>query len=140
LLSHKIVLLHWFKIESRLAANVYLPPIFFTCFFLFVTSGFVSCVALAADSGVLIVNDSEINIDIHPAQGELVAIWLPSEAGPQPVEKRLATELAGLGVEVWRVDLVDAHFLPVVASSVDKVPAEASPQGQTVNHTASRRA
>ncbi|WP_455212110.1 TlpA disulfide reductase family protein [Kaarinaea lacus] len=87
-------------------------------------SWFNCSTALAAEQDLLVVNDTEITIEIHPAQGELVAIWLPSEAGPQPVDEQLAAELAGLGIEVWRVDLVEAHFLPQVVSSVDKLPAE----------------
>jgi len=112
------------KVESKFAANQYLPRIFFTCFFLFVASWFIASMAMAAESDVLTVSDTEINIEIHPAQGELVAIWLPSEAGPQPVDEQIAAELVDLGVEVWRVDLVEAHFLPQVVSSVDIVPPE----------------
>ena len=109
---------------SRFAANVCLPRIFFAYVFLLFASGFVSCVTLAEETDVVIVNDTEINIDIHRAKGDLVAIWLPSEAGPQPADEQLAADLADLGIEVWRVDLVEAHFLPMVDSSVDKIPAE----------------
>ena len=114
---------HRLKIDSKFASNKHLPRIFFTCFFLFTASWLVSP-ALAAEQDVLTVNDTEITIDIHPAQGELVAIWLPSEAGPQPVDEQIAAELADLSIEVWRVDLVEAHFLPQVVSSVDKIPFE----------------
>ena len=92
--------------------------------FLFATSWLTSSAVLAAESEVLVVNDIEITINIHRAQGELVAIWLPSEAGPQSVDEQFAAELTDLGIEVWRVDLVEAHFLPQVVSSVDKLPAE----------------
>ena len=77
-----------------------------------------------AEPAFLIVNDIEIPIEVHQAQGEVVAIWLPSEAGPQMGDEQIAAELAANGIEVWRVDLVEAHFFPVVTSSVDKIPAE----------------
>ncbi len=112
------------KVESKFAANKHLPRIFFASFFLFAASWLFSCAALAAESDVLIVNDTEITIDIHPAEGKVVAIWFPSEAGPQPADEQLAAALADLGMEVWRVDLVEAHFLPVVESSVDRIPPE----------------
>ena len=51
-------------------------------------------------------------------------IWLPSEAGPQPVDEVVIDQLVQLGVEVWRVDLVEAHFLPVLESSMDDIPAQ----------------
>ena len=97
------------RMVSRFAANVCLPRIFFAYVFLLFASGFVSCVALAEETDVVIVNDTEINIDIHRAKGDLVAIWLPSEAGPQPADEQLAADLADLGIEVWRVDLVEAQ-------------------------------
>jgi thiol-disulfide isomerase/thioredoxin len=77
-----------------------------------------------AEPAFLIVNDIEIPIEVHQAQGEVVAIWLPSEAGPQMGDEQIAAELAANGIEVWRVDLVEAHFFPLVTSSVDKIPAE----------------
>jgi thiol-disulfide isomerase/thioredoxin len=80
--------------------------------------------AYSTESHLLTVNDIEIPIEVHQAEGEVVAIWLPSEAGPQATDERIAAELADSGIEVWRVDLVEAHFLPVVISSVDKIPAE----------------
>ena len=79
--------------------------------------------AAFSENDVLTADDVEIPIEIHPAEGEVVAIWLPSEAGPQAVEEILATELANLGIEVWRVDPVEARFLPILASSLDKIPA-----------------
>jgi len=77
-----------------------------------------------AGQDAITVNDTDISIQVKKAQGNVVAIWLPSEAGPQPVDDQLAVDLAQLGIEVWRVDLLEAHFLPVLESSMDKLPAE----------------
>jgi thiol-disulfide isomerase/thioredoxin len=93
-------------------------------FLLLITLCFSVPAISSAESPVLTVDDTEISIEIHQAQGEVVAIWLPSEAGPQPVDEQIATGLADIGIEVWRVDLVDAHFFPVVTSSMDKIPAK----------------
>ena len=66
------------RMVSRFAANVCLPRIFFAYVFLLFASGFVSCVTLAEETDVVIVNDTEINIDIHRAKGDLVAICMDS--------------------------------------------------------------
>lgn len=91
---------------------------------LLVSLGFGLPAMSSTEPLLLTVDDTEIPIDIHQGQGDVVAIWLPSEAGPQPADDQLAAELADRGVEVWRVDLVEAHFLPVVTSSMDKIPAK----------------
>jgi thiol-disulfide isomerase/thioredoxin len=92
--------------------------IFLISCWIFPLTGFSSA------SDVLTVNDTDINIGVHQAEGGVLAIWLPSEAGPQTADEQLAVKLARLGVEVWRVDLVEAHFLPVLPSSMDALPGE----------------
>lgn len=67
----------------------------------------------------------EINITIHTASGNDLFIWLPSEAGPQISEQTTAQQLSRQGVEVWQVNLLEDYFLPIVASSLDRLPDEA---------------
>lgn len=67
--------------------------------------------------------DTDIPIEFFPAQGKFHLLWLPSEAGPQDIDVDILTALAQQGVSSWRVDLVGAHFLPMVASSMDQLPA-----------------
>lgn len=66
--------------------------------------------------------DTEIEYTRYKVQGNTVFIWLYSEAGPQKEEHQIAEQLAKMGIEVWRVDLFAAHFLPVASSSMDKIP------------------
>jgi thiol-disulfide isomerase/thioredoxin len=75
----------------------------------------------AAQLQTLSVGDVDITIQSYPAPGNRLIIWLPSEAGPQPVDTEIAEELSRQGVEVWRVDLLEANFLPVAASSMDQL-------------------
>ncbi len=65
----------------------------------------------------------EIPVSIHPAKGGRLFIWLPSEAGPQTADTTLAEQLTRQGNEVWRVDLLEARFLPLADSSLLQVPA-----------------
>ncbi len=65
----------------------------------------------------------EINIVEHAANGAVLFLWLPSEAGPHVSETRTADRLASHGIEVWRLNLVEDYFLPTVASSLEQIPA-----------------
>ena len=58
----------------------------------------------------------------HSKQANTLFLWLYSEAGPQKVEHEIAKQLAKNNIEVWRVDLFAAHFLPVASSSMDRIP------------------
>lgn len=66
---------------------------------------------------------NSIVVERYPAPGQDLLLWLPSESGLGEGDKIVAAALANLGVEVWLADLVAAHFLPAVASSVDRIPA-----------------
>lgn len=66
--------------------------------------------------------DTEIEFTVYKAKGDTVFLWLYSEAGPQKEEKIIAEQLAKKGIEVWRIDLFSAHFLPVASSSMDQIP------------------
>lgn len=55
-------------------------------------------------------------------RGDSLFIWLPHESSILAVDTALAQQLAGLGIETWLVDLLNANFLPVAASSMDRIP------------------
>lgn len=80
--------------------------------------------AFAAEQRLIpLTGDIEAPIAVHPASGDRLLLWLPSEHGlPDPVAG-VAEGLAGQGIEVWEADLLEAHFLPVQASSLAEVPA-----------------
>jgi len=66
--------------------------------------------------------ETEIEISAYPAIGDTLFLWLYSEAGPQKSEHEIANQLVKNNIEVWRVDLFAAHFLPVASSSMDRIP------------------
>ena len=70
-----------------------------------------------------LADGTEFGFESHKASGDKLLIWIPSEAGPQSTDIAIADGLAKKGIEVWRVDLVEARFLPVAQSSMDRIPA-----------------
>lgn len=89
-------------------------------FFLF----FISNSSYAEETLFYSINDeTEIEINVHPAKGDTLFLWLYSEAGPQKSELKIAKQLAKNDIEVWRLDLFAAHFLPVAGSSMDRIPS-----------------
>jgi len=66
--------------------------------------------------------DTEIEYTAYNAKGDTLFLWLYSEAGPQKSEHVIAKQLTKMNIEVWRVDLFAAHFLPVASSSMDRIP------------------
>ena len=78
-----------------------------------------------ADLSLITKSGDEINIKVHQARGNALAIWLPSEAGPQQSEKNTSQQLANHGIEVWQVNLLEDLFLPIVASSMELLPESA---------------
>lgn len=66
---------------------------------------------------------TEMPLSIYPAKGRDLIVWLPSENGLLPADARIATQLAAAGYEIWMADALGARFLPVVTSSLEKIPA-----------------
>lgn len=89
---------------------------------LLITS-FSSRIIFAEETLFFPVNaETEIEMSVYPAKGDTLFLWLYSEAGPQKSEHEIAKQLAKNNIEVWRVDLFAAHFLPVASSSMDRIP------------------
>ena len=65
-----------------------------------------------------------LDYQAFPANGERLVLWVTSERGRAEPEVHAAQKLAGQGVEVWLLDLVNAYFLPPLSSSLDKVPPQ----------------
>lgn len=66
---------------------------------------------------------AELTILKKGSTGESLLIWIHSEVGPQAIHSTLTALISKQSVEVWQVDLLEARFLPLVASSLDKIPA-----------------
>ena len=61
---------------------------------------------------------------VFPSEGDRLLLWVASERGLSGPEIRAAHKLAAQGVEVWASDLLDAFFLPQLASGMDEVPQQ----------------
>ena len=87
---------------------------------------FTPHVLLAEETEMFSLNaETEIEYTRYQArdnQSDTLFLWLYSEAGTQIIEHTIATQLAKNNIEVWRVDLFAAHFLPVASSSMDRIP------------------
>lgn len=80
-------------------------------------------ICFAKENLTLAISDNtEIETTIYKAKGDTLFLWLYSEAGPQKFEDEIAQMLAAKNIEVWRVDLFAAHFLPIASSSMDRIP------------------
>ncbi|MCG8083365.1 MAG: TlpA family protein disulfide reductase [Candidatus Thiodiazotropha taylori] len=55
---------------------------------------------------------NDITIQVTPADGELLMIWLVDHDEHRPLFESLLNNIAKAGIEVWRVDLLEAYFLP----------------------------
>ncbi len=67
---------------------------------------------------------TEISLQTFTAKGDRLFIWLPPEAGFGTAQPAIAARLAAAGTEVWLADLLESRFLPTVASSLDRIPAD----------------
>ncbi len=79
--------------------------------------------AKVSEKEIQLSGDASVLVQIHPAAGNELLLMLPSEHGIVDETKKLANSLATSGIEVWRADLLAAHFLPPLSSSINKVPA-----------------
>lgn len=68
--------------------------------------------------------DTDIPVTRYAAPGQSLVLWLPSEFGVLAAEHIAARHLAEKGYETWIADLYGAHFLPVLPSSAEQLPAE----------------
>jgi len=82
--------------------------------------------ALAAEASrqrsVPLGDGLEVAVQVFPARGRELVVWLPSEAGQTSTDEQIAVQLAGTGIEVWLADVINARFLPEVRSSLELIP------------------
>ena len=65
----------------------------------------------------------DVPVSVYGASKQKLILWLPSEKGVVNADGRIAAQLAQRGFEVWIADLFSARFLPVVPSSLGKIPS-----------------
>ncbi len=54
----------------------------------------------------------ELDVTVYPAAGDRIFLWLLPQAGVHANHAVFGRELAAMGIEVWQIDLLHAHFLP----------------------------
>lgn len=82
-------------------------------------------VACAAPPAYLTLSaGTEVPLRAYPAQGETLLLWFVCDEGHSANEARTAKELALHGYETWFPDMLDAHFLPALPSSLEQLPPE----------------
>ncbi len=82
-----------------------------------------SLVAMAATQTIETDDGNEISVSRYPATGNRLFLFLPGEDGFQAGELAAASRLQKNSNEVWLADLFESRFLPVVPSSLDRIPA-----------------
>jgi hypothetical protein len=55
---------------------------------------------------------NDISIQVHAAKGDLLMIWLLDHNEPRPMFDTLLENIVKAGIEVWKVDLLEAYFIP----------------------------
>lgn len=65
---------------------------------------------------------TDVQLRTYPAQGNTLLLWFVCDEGHSSHEARTAGELAAHGYETWFPDMLDAHFLPILPSSLEQIP------------------
>lgn len=67
---------------------------------------------------------TELSLRTFPARGDTLLLWFVCDEGHSGSEARTAQDLAARGYETWFPDLLDAHFLPSLPSSLKQLPPQ----------------
>lgn len=79
----------------------------------------------AAPSSVLTLsNKIEVPLRSYPAQGDTLLLWFVCDEGHSVHEARTAKALSAHGYETWFPDMLEAHFLPILPSSLEEFAPE----------------
>lgn len=82
--------------------------------------GLFSLPAMALD--IRLPDRTEIPVQVHAAEGNLLLLWLPSGFNSQRSESPVAEQLARSELEVWQADVLEGRFLIPAESSLETVP------------------
>ncbi len=69
--------------------------------------------------------DTEIDVRIYPASGDVLLLGFPCDEGKSIAEEKTARSLSEDGIEVWMPDLLSAFMLPKVKSSLAEIDTQA---------------
>jgi hypothetical protein len=65
-----------------------------------------------------------VDIRLYKADGDRLLLGLPCDEGTGQAEMNAASVLSDTSMEIWMPDLLSAHFLPKLKSSLAQIPAE----------------
>ncbi|MET0010664.1 MAG: TlpA disulfide reductase family protein [Candidatus Thiodiazotropha sp. 6PLUC9] len=71
-----------------------------------------SFTATADEINLIDSEENDIAIQVSPAEGDLLMIWLLDHDQQRPLFDTLLQNIVKAGIEVWRVDLLQAYFMP----------------------------
>jgi peroxiredoxin len=71
-----------------------------------------SFTCIAEDLNLTDFEGNDIAVQVSPADGDLLMIWLLDHDEPRPMFDTLLQQFVKQGIEVWQVDLLESHFLP----------------------------
>ena len=83
----------------------------------------LTCLPLMADE--LSITDgkgTDISVEVLPAPGDLLMIWLVDHTEKREMFDQLLQALNRRGVEIWRVDLLGSYFLPRSRETIRTLP------------------
>lgn len=91
----------------------------------------------AAPANFMLSSGTEVPLRTHPATGNTLLLWFVCDEGHSSKETHTARELASHGYETWFPDMLDAHFLPILPSSLEQLPPEEIKEiiAQAVRHS-----
>ena len=69
-------------------------------------------------------SDNEINVEVMPADGELMVIWLVDHSKQRLLFEKMLKSINSAGIEVWRVDLLADYFIPRSSENVRTISGE----------------
>lgn len=69
-------------------------------------------------------SDNEINVEVMPADGELVVIWLVDHAEERRLFDNMLSSVNRAGIEVWRVDLLADYFIARSSENIRTLSGE----------------
>ncbi|MCP4043098.1 MAG: hypothetical protein GY731_14275, partial [Gammaproteobacteria bacterium] len=68
--------------------------------------------------------DIEHDVEILPAQGNLLAIWFVDHEEERPSFEKMLQSVNATGVEIWRINLLEDYFLPRSSENARTMPGD----------------
>lgn len=78
----------------------------------------------APPASLKLSSGNEVSLRTYAAKGDIALLWFSCDEGHSSHEARAAQSLALRGIETWQPDVLDAHFLPLLQSSMEQIPPE----------------